>query len=465
VIEHLGWFEHLQAAIVDTFSRGLTHEVPKDILIVEITDENYEEFFGQQSPLNPNIVIQLIKSVEQLRPTVIGVDLDTRDGAWAKADLRHLEHLMQHIVWAGVPEEASTPEENPSGLGDLAPLRLLPVLGGHVDPNWPVGVVRFPTGPDGFVRAFRCSYPVETKSKPMPAFFHLVAHQGRSDLGSPDLGEGDGENPYLKFSGDRYHFQKVQASEFIELDPGSSTKKDARLNQQRSGTNAQNDPRMNVQMKHIPAELASRIANRIVLIGGAYGMARDEYLTPLGKMAGVELLANAVETEMHGGVRALTWRILVPVDILMGSLIVFIYFQLPGKLGAALLWSLLAIFAAPLLVGLISFYGMTAFLNFAPIMFGMLVHQMYEGTKETVKLHGEVAEKERVIEKLKAALQEARQPSSNLQVSHPTAMASAAPSDPASVLRATIVESGTEELHVQDSQEPPRRRRGHAAGK
>ena len=546
VIEHLGWFEHLQATIVDTLSRGLTHEVPKDILIVEITDENYKEFFGQRSPLNPDTVIQLIQSVEQLHPTVIGVDLDTRDVAWAEADLRRLEHLMPRIVWAGVPEEATTPEENPSDPGNPAPLRLLPVLGGHVDPKWPVavGVVRFPTGPDGFVRAFHCSYPIETKSKPMPAFFHAVAHQGRADLVSPDLGEGDGENPYLKFSGDRFQFQKVQASEFIEIDAGSSAKKDRRLNQQSSGTSpqndagieqkvqvsvvseldqrrpdtnaqndapvnhrlqvnvvtklnqpqpgtsqndgrsnqmlqatkrvepenqhpstsGQNDARWHVQRKHIPAELASKIPNRIVLIGGVYGPARDEYLTPLGKMAGVELLANAVETEMHGGVRTLTW-IVIPADILMGSLIVFIYFHLPGRPGAALLWSLLAIFTVPLLIGLTSFYRMTAFLNFAPIMFGMLVHQMYEGTKETVKLQGEVAAKERVIEKLKAALQEARQPGSNLQVTHPTAMASAAPSDPASVLRTTIVESGTEGLHVQDGQEPPRRRRGQAAGK
>jgi CHASE2 domain-containing sensor protein len=52
--------------------------------------------------------------------------------------------------------------------------------------------------------------------------------------------------------------------------------------------------------------LASRISNRIVLIGAAYRAARDYYWTPGGYMFGVKVVAHAVETEISGGRRELS---------------------------------------------------------------------------------------------------------------------------------------------------------------
>jgi CHASE2 domain-containing sensor protein len=504
VIEYFGWFKHIEGAIVDAFSRGSTHKIPTDILIVEITDDDYKRFFGQRSPLNPNVVIELIKSVQQqLQPKVIGVDLDTQDASWTKAKLDGLD--LPRIVWAGVPKDA---EENPSGPSKPELLPLTPILGRDVSSKQQhVGVVRFPISPDGFVRTFRCFYAIATKnspSEPMPAFFHLVAHEGASNLPDHDVGEQEGENPYLNFSGNRYNFQKVQASEFIEI--VSKAKKDSLVSPLRPGTDAQNDAGVDQevagnavlagpgqkaadagsQKDAVPAKqtlqvqpcqcrpkkinigpkeiLRSSFKPSIVLIGGTYGMARDEYLTPLGKMAGVELLANAIETEINRGIGALSPWALILLDLVMGTLIVLIYFLLPGKPLAAMLSSILVAFAVPLLIGLISFYGLTVFLNFAPIMLGMVVHQMYEGTKEAVKLQGEIEEKERVIEKLQSALQTARQRIGDQQVSDPEAIADVVPSGPGSILRTTVVETGTEELHVHGVKEPPQRRRGHAAG-
>ena len=39
----------------------------------------------------------------------------------------------------------------------------------------------------------------------------------------------------------------------------------------------------------------------MVLLGGLFHAARDEYTTPLGRMAGVQLMAHAVESELQGG--------------------------------------------------------------------------------------------------------------------------------------------------------------------
>ena len=531
--EQLGWFKHLEATVVDTFSRGQTTKVPRDIVIVEITDDDYKKLFGQRSPLNPNTVIELIKSVGQLNPRVIGVDLDTQDSSWTKANLHSIEDLMPRIVWAGVPEETSAPEANTSDEQQLKALRLMPVLGHEVDPKERqplVGIVRFPMGTDGFVRSFHCFYPVEKMQTPMPNFFHVVAHKDRGDIG-PDLGAEAGEDPYLKFSGDRFNFQRVQASEFIEVDPRPVGKREGPVNPERPGANAQNDSgpdqtvnvnvvvtesdqqgsatqndvpakqtlqvqvatelnqqhraeanksvasnqqrsrtgtqaetTIRVKTRRIPAQFVSKISSPIVLVGGAYSLGRDEYLTPLGKMAGVELLANAVETEIHGGVRALTWKMAVPLDLLMGTVIVLIYFRLRGKPRAAMVWSIAITLAVPLLIGMVSFYGFTAFLNFVPIMAGMIAHQMYEGTKEAVELQAEVAEKDREIEKLRAELEAARRPAGDIQIPHHTGNADAVPGDSGSVLRTTVVETGTEELHLEDDAKVPRRRRGHAAG-
>ena len=74
------------------------------------------------------------------------------------------------------------------------------------------------------------------------------------------------------------------------------------------------------------------------------------------------------------------WVIGVFLDLFMGSVIVFIYLKYEDKPGKALVYSLLSILAL-LAPAAITFYWLATSLNVAPVMGGMVIHQMYETAK------------------------------------------------------------------------------------
>ena len=483
LVERMGWFEHLQAVAADTFSRGWPHAVPKNMLLVEITDEDYKTLFGESSPLDPAAVMQLVDSVRQLNPAVIGVDLDTRDSRWACTTI--LPELVSdpNIIWAEVPKEnrEASAEAEPGGRAEATePIELQPVLGGQLSDPGRMGVVRFPLDADSFVRSFRTVYPVKNDLPahsstdaakcheqrhqrdakfdvqrslpgPMPAFFDAVARRAKGGLP-----QSDSELQYLKFSGDRYDFQIVQASEFIRVKPSPPTKA---KNEQRASEKVQ------VEKTPIPPNLARKLSDKIVLIGGSYGAGRDEYMTAMGKMQGIELLANGVESELNKGI-SLAWPVmLVLLDVFAGIGIVFIHYQCKRHPGWALALSVGAM-AVVVVLGAFSYYGLGAFLNIVPVMFGMWVHQMYEETKEIGELHEELDEREAKIKELQDKLAQApgaAEAPPLLAPPVPAAAPSATESDPP--VRKTVVETEVEQVHVERATRARPHRRGHASGR
>ena len=476
LIEQMGWFEHLQGAAADAFSRGMTHQVPKDVLIVEITDQEYKSLFGERSPLHPDSVLKLVDSVRQLDPAVIGVDLDTRDREWACTPMPDFVLAPNSkVIWAQVPNEdqpgPKTVAEN-SASEESEPIALGPVLGGMLRRSDRMGVVRFPQDSDGFVRTFRTEYAVKNQQLPaysnaaaprcdvnkqprerefdkpesvsptMPSFFDAVAHRASIGLPRTEL-----DRQYLKFSGDRYNFQIVQAGEFIHLMPPTAPEK-----------TTGNVAVPKVTRTPIPPEVAAKMANRIVLIGGTYGAGRDEYVTAMGKMAGIELLANGVETELQKSITYVWPPLLITLDVLAGILIVWIYYELAKRPLLALTFSVAAMIGV-VIVGAFFYYGLGSFLNFVPVMFGMVLHQMYEETKEAVELQHELKRKNSEIEDLRKQLAQARHGADSVAVSDvPGATKEAGP-----ILRTTVVEAESARLSVDLAQTAPPRKRGKGA--
>src|SRR5207247_6823178 len=100
----------------------------------------------------------------------------------------------------------------------------------------------------------------------------------------------------LNFSGDRYNFaQRFSASAILTGSKQSYWK--------------ENSP----------------LKDKIVLLGGFYHAARDEYVTPLGPMAGVLLIAQAIESDLTGGgIRLVTHAVGFFLEILAGIVLVWL---------------------------------------------------------------------------------------------------------------------------------------------
>src|SRR5438128_2945798 len=91
----------------------------------------------------------------------------------------------------------------------------------------------------------------------------------------------------------------------------------------------------------------------------------------------------------------------------MGSLIVLIYFIWRDSPGVALVVSLLSI-SVPLLLGWFTFYWRDMWLNVAPVMGGVLIHQMYESTKTSQELREKLQKKKERIRDLLRDLKAAK---------------------------------------------------------
>jgi hypothetical protein len=120
------------------------------------------------------------------------------------------------------------------------------------------------------------------------------------------------------------------------------------------------------------------LRDRIVLLGGHYRAARDEHPTPLGLMTGVEILAQALETELEGrGRPAPSPAVLLILQSLAVLFLVtlFVRFSFPR----AFLLSVVALPPLALLGGwMVTGVALTGFAYFLPLLIVMLIHILYE---------------------------------------------------------------------------------------
>jgi CHASE2 domain-containing sensor protein len=328
-LDSRGYLYELQMAIgPDLGLQQMDAKAPIDVSIIGITDDDYRDLFCSQSPLDGRGVIALIKRVQAtMQPEAIGVDLDTSDwlpgnipASCSKANLLctttkngvtsvDQQCLMDElgkikskdfpttVVWAQVPETPKSKEtekwmsrqwrkfsEGEREAGTILPLRPAATETSCLGPA-NSGIPIFPLDPDGEVRRYRRRFPVEPLSEcpgkvtdhSLPSLPYALANACRSCIPGgwePASEKNLDETRFLKFYGDEYAFHRVDAA-------------------------------------HVLGQSATPVKDRkIVLIGGAYRGARDVYRTPLSRprskeMPGVDLLAQAIETDLHGGVAEL----------------------------------------------------------------------------------------------------------------------------------------------------------------
>src|SRR5438874_4494896 len=192
LFESFGWFQHLEATFLDMFIRGQSQTVPTSIFIVEITDGDYKNFFGEKSPLEPGPVLELIRVIRQGCPSVIGVDLDTQDGQWATQKLWDekdnagcdTQLTAPEIIWAEVPQQKPASDADHEPCFDFTP-----VLGRERNAMKEseirqIGVVLFPLDVDGIVRRHQqlfsvhalspCEASDNSKVSYFSSFYHVV---------------------------------------------------------------------------------------------------------------------------------------------------------------------------------------------------------------------------------------------------------------------------------------------------
>ena len=350
MIEHYtGWLEGFETAGIDTFILLKIPQDPSHVVIVGISDDDYKEYFAETSPLNPGKLQEIIDAIALAGPKVIGVDLDTSSEGMQEI---RASAYWPPIVWA---QDAVMRDQR---------LEALPAHGGKLHRRSDdMGISVLEQDADGIIRRYFRKFPVHgerTKSFPWAVVLAYCKDELKGSCGV--VAENASHPPkvlLLNFSGERYDFSPLSAKYVLTV----SKEKAWRTN--------------------------GPFRNKIVLLGGFYRAARDVHVTPVGQMAGVQLMAQAIESELSGGGIRLTNELVgISLDIMAGILLVLLHYHFPRK---AFVLNLAAVPIFSLFASYIAFSTMSRWFNFVPIALGVLIHELHERNKEYRQLKAEVA--------------------------------------------------------------------------
>jgi CHASE2 domain-containing sensor protein len=327
-------FRAIERPIQDALSRILSSPDDSEVAIVRITQADYNSLFQAKSPLNPETLKQLIDAIARAGPKAIGIDIDT-----SSAEFQSLNPSPDWppIVWA---RDARYSNKNTE-------YYLSGMLGG-TGKTALSGAVFLVVDDDEVVRRYKrfC----KTDEGLVPTFVWELLSQSHPDK-TRDIG-ASADEMFIKYAGKPGHSYRIDlpASEVLSLATNSNWAKN------------------------------NIIKNKIVLLGGDYA-AQDEHQTPLGWMAGVEVLAQTLETEVAGGGIRPASKIASFLCMIVTAFALWFLYQY-FSLRLALLLSALAIPFLSLACSFLLYQSPSQAIYFFPVLMAVLGAQLYERFKD-----------------------------------------------------------------------------------
>jgi CHASE2 domain-containing sensor protein len=306
-----------------------------DVVVVRIDDADHDTIFGGVTPLDPAKVLRVVDAIARGHPRVIGVDLES--GAAAYAAVPDSVRAVP-VVWA---RNARCVGEDGNPVASCAPERLqLAPVRGTPGPARQTGLALLSPDGDGTLRRYRQS--LRTAQGPQPTFATAL----------------------LQASGDSLPPARERLITYRPLPAQPLT----------ASWVLANEPSPDYLGE------AGVLRGKRVLLGGAHSATRDWHNTPLGLRAGVEVWAQVVDSELHGG------GTVPPHPVWVGVL------QFAAALGLVLLFHLLpldravwagiaAVPAGSVLCSIAAFGAPWFWLYFVPILVLLLVQQLYDVVK------------------------------------------------------------------------------------
>lgn len=328
----------LEAAALRLFyAAGLSRSTPDAVIhLVVIDNQDYRDYFGTRSPIDPETLLRLIGEIALGRPAVIGVDIDTSHPDFSRVKDR--ARFDVPIVWAQTGTERDIqPYIDPWswfwGRHRIPVMEPHPTIAGD-DPRH-TGLVTIPEDSDLRVRRYYTGFIEEGSRHALRLSF--PARIVQTFRGAPEY-DGHAHELLFDFTTDRYEFLPAPARDFL------------------SGK---------------ASNLKEVLNGRIVIVGGNYDAARDFYETPVGRRTGVELMAAAVRSELKGsGKTEVPPWLMLAIDFAVGMGITFGIKMRPSQ------WRVWSLCFAGLLLSLALFHWFQVFLNVLVIAAAIYLHHL-----------------------------------------------------------------------------------------
>jgi hypothetical protein len=349
-----------------------------DVVIVDITAADFEDLFdGKTQPLNPPKLQELITAVSKGKPCVIGIDIGTDFPQFADPGQFVVKKDWSPIVWVrdikSLPEDVT---EKPVAVG---------ILGKKDAGGLNSGLPLLIDDRQGVTRKYRRL--IETETEKLPSFgwaiYRQAAREKCKGMKFPpgmeiDQREEEESALYISFSRgntnsfgpdtDQDSVKKDGGEEWTEAEYIGRTKIPAsQITDFADGEDWQNN------------EL---IKDKIVLIGGSYN--EDSSQTPLGRLWGVEIIANVIETELNGGGLKPPGFLVTSLFAAFDGLLLLLLFHVFSWQRAFLI-GLVSIVILSFICSLIAFGTFSYWILYTPIMLGVLLTELYDRLKGYLK--------------------------------------------------------------------------------
>ena len=346
VFNHTGLFTELETTFLDTQMRLHAPAAESDVVIVDITQEDFEDkntFNGETRPLNVNALQKLVAAISEGQPCVIGVDVDTSFDQFKDFQI---SNIPPPVVWSRSAELSDDVTQK------HVPLK---VLGRQDSALIEKSGLPITKSEKGVARFY--SRLIETTQGNLPSFAWAIFREGKNrtcaGIEFPDLKEST--DPII-----------IGYSRGVNgADGGGRTRITAgNLLKLAGGPNWKNN---------------DLIRNRIVLLGGSY-LGEDKHETPLGVMNGLEIMANVIESELRGGgTKPPAFLSVVLLQIFDGFLLITLFQIFPWR--KALLLGLPLVIFLSLACSFFTYYSFSHWVLFLPVMIGVALTELFEEAK------------------------------------------------------------------------------------
>jgi hypothetical protein len=348
VLNRAGLLNQLETTFLDAQMKLDTPDVESQVVIIDINQIDFDHIFqGQTRPLNRDALRKLIDAVAKGQPCVIGVDLDTH---FTQFNDFKVADDWRHVVWSReIAELPADVTQKP------VPLDVL----GRQDPDLDArSGIPLLIDDAGTSTTRRYARMIETTTGRQPSFAWAVYRERqRRNCGGVTL-------PALEETTDPLLIRYSRGSKGV----GRTKLRASEVISYAEDVNWPND---------------GLVKDKIVLIGGSY-LDEDRHDTPIGRLTGVEVIANVIETELRGGgiksPNYLTMGLLLLFD---GFLLIALFQVLP--LRKALLLSIPVIVFLSLACSFLTYRSFALWAFFAPVMIGVTLAELLDMVRDIYK--------------------------------------------------------------------------------
>lgn len=404
----LGHFKPYENGLTDLL-QDITRKKAGDVTLLFITDHEYKRGFGGISPLSRKRLAEMLRMLVKLEARVIALDFDLSDrtpedrsllqaiGEASKANIP--------VVLAALPRDMAVPT-TPSGDREPRPYPEDPfqsTAGGFglfegispgsqwlgADRKVLYGGVVSALDADGVFRDAEALYKVRNagsdKSGPrlVPSFPLAVAaaYQGMSQQAlEQTLSHLHDQQIALSGQGKGHegiHVHVTQGGRMVPNFIGNHRNFD--WNKGAEG------PVELSQLLEIYGAAKARVdtvyKDRIVIVGGVFDN-KDFYLTPVGRMSGMEVLANVAQNIIGGNlITHMNFWKAFGLEVLLGTLVAMV-FVLTSR-GLAMLICALTLIPAVTVASLLAFANAYYWFDFIPTIAGVALHGWWSGVEKS----------------------------------------------------------------------------------